>query len=48
METETSGSIVDIGSGKNKITNITIYDASGNDVTKYYEISKVDGELTIF
>ena len=44
---EVSGKVIDIGSVDNEITSVKIYDKDGNDVTKYYEIKKVKGTLTI-
>ena len=47
LVTEVVGKIVDIGTEKNKISSVKVIDENGNDVTKYYEIKKVDGVLTI-
>lgn len=42
-----TGSQTQIGSSKNKASNVKIVDANGNDVTSNYEITYVDGTLTV-
>ena len=42
-----TGSQTQIGSSKNKASNVKIVDASGNDVTSNYEITYVEGTLTV-
>lgn len=42
-----TGSQTQIGSSKNKASNVKIVDANGNDVTSNYEITYVEGTLTI-
>ena len=42
-----TGSQTQIGSSKNKASNVKIVDANGNDVTSNYEITYVEGTLTV-
>lgn len=42
-----TGSQTQIGSSKNKVSNVKIVDANGNDVTSNYEITYVEGTLTV-
>ena len=42
-----TGSQTQIGSSKNKASNVKIFDANGNDVTSNYEITYVEGTLTV-
>ena len=42
-----TGSQTQIGSSKNKASNVKIVDANGNDVTGNYEITYVEGTLTV-
>lgn len=43
----TSGSQTAVGSSNNTISSVVIKDASGNDVTNNYSITKVSGTLTV-
>ena len=42
-----NGSQSGVGSSVNEITNFRIVDENGNDVTKYYEVTCVNGKLTL-
>ena len=42
-----TGSQTQTGSSKNKASNVKIVDANGNDVTRNYEITYVEGTLTV-
>ena len=41
------GTITDVGTAKNVASNAKIVSASGEDVTKYYIITYLDGDLTV-
>ena len=47
LDAQVSGSIIDVGEQENFIEIIIIRDASGADVTDFYEINLVHGKLTI-
>lgn len=47
ISTTVTGSQTQIGSSKNKASNVKIVDANGNDVTSNYEITYVEGTLTV-
>ncbi len=47
IEVKIEGSQTDIGQSKNSITYVAIYDEEGKIVTQYYDISFIDGLLTV-
>ena len=47
IEAVITGSITDIGITTNYIKSVRIYDASGKDVTEYYDITKEHGTLRV-
>jgi hypothetical protein len=47
IECEVEGSRMDVGSTKTKLKSCVILDEHGNDVTKYYNIIYVEGEIKI-
>ena len=42
-----NGSQTGVGSSVNEITSYRIVDGNGNDVTKYYQVTKVNGKLVL-
>ena len=47
-EITTTGSIIDVGSVENKISQLTIKDGSNTDVSENYNITKASGILTVY
>ena len=47
VDVTVNGKITDVGSVENTIKDIIIYDADGNNISEFYEISSVHGKLTI-
>lgn len=48
IEVDIEGSITDVGSEKNCITNLVIRDEYGVNVTRNYKITAVDGNLVVY
>lgn len=47
LEVETTGSQLNVGSSKNTVNSVEIFDSEGNDVSDNYDIKTKDGTLTV-